>query len=495
MKRREFLGAGLASLAASQIPVCLASEWVDSTYSGARDWRLGWQSVATRSYDPLRLEVTGKIPEALYGVLFRNGPAKTERADVRYRHWFDGDGMIQRFAISADGISHTGRFVDTEKFVEEEAAGRFLYSAAGTVVPNGKGSRNNDSGNVANTALLPWNGELLALWEGGSAYGVDPTTLATHGRKDWRSDLTHMPFSAHPLVDRDGTLWNFGSAPYAGSNGAIFVYEIAPDSTVRNAKAVPTLARSYAHSFLMTEQWLVIYLGAHLFEAGGDTFVDAFQWKPENGSHVLLINKNDLSQQHTIEVPPGFVFHGAHAFEQGDEIVARVSLYDDAGVMDSGMIALMDADAASYPEFSRAHLATLRINPKSGKASVEKTDTLMEFPGIDSRFVNASTPVFGVGHRDVSTPTISDAIIRVDPESGKEQRFAFPDHHIVEEPLFVAGERGNSGWLIGTYLNYETARSGVYILDAQNLAEGPVATAEMARALPLGFHGCFVGAA
>ncbi|MEL7022213.1 MAG: carotenoid oxygenase family protein [Pseudomonadota bacterium] len=497
MKRRDFLKQGLAAVAATHLPVALASELATSLPTARADWRLGWRSVEASEFSPMSLQIDGKLPDAVRGVLYRNGPAKTERASVRYQHWFDGDGMIQRFVIGDGGIAHEGQFVQTDKFREEEAAGRFLYSAAGTVIHDGKGSRNNDSGNVANTALLPWNDELLALWEGGSAYRVDPETLATIGRKDWRDDLRHMPFSAHPLVDRDGSLWNFGSAPYAGRDGSIFIYQIGADGQVRKAQRVATPTASYAHSFLMTDRWLVVYLGAHVFSRGADTFVDAFQWTPDVGSRVLLIDKEDLSQQKIIEIPAGFVFHGAHAFDYGDDIIARVSLYADAGVMDSGMIALMasaENENIEYPTFSRAYLATLRISPKQGRAIVENTDTLMEFPGIDTRFGEESTRVFGVGHEDETHATTSDAIVAVDPETGTVDRYAFGEHHIVEEPLFVPDEsdQPNAGWLVGTFLDYGREQSGVYVLNASNLSDGPVALARMDRALPLGFHGCFI---
>lgn len=258
-----------------------------------------------------------------------------------------------------------------------------------------------------------------------------------------------------------------------------------------------TPSASYAHSFLMTERWLVVYLGAHIFAEDADTFVDAFRWTPDKGSRLLLIDKEDLSQQKIIEIPAGFVFHGAHAFDHGNEIVARVSLYDDAGVMDSGMIALMQSQGQqplAYPRYSRARLATLRIQPQRGVAQIEKTDTVMEFPGIDSRIGDASTTVFGVGHANEAEPTVSDAIVVVDPETGKRDRFAFGEHHIVEEPLFVADDSGkpNAGWLIGTFLDFGREQSGVYVFNSARVAEGPVAMARMERALPLGFHGCFI---
>ena len=203
MNRRQFLAASLA---------LTAGHWVAATVGqsaaafAARDWTLGWQGTTKDRFAPIPMRIEGAIPDAVHGSLYRNGPARIERAGFRLKHWFDGDGMVQHFRLGPAGASHEARFVQTSKYTQEQAAGRFLHGGAGTVLPGGLPGRNNDTGNVANTALLPWDDELLALWEGGSAYRLDRENLATLGRKDWREDLLHMPFSAHPLVEPDGTM-------------------------------------------------------------------------------------------------------------------------------------------------------------------------------------------------------------------------------------------------------------------------------------------------
>ncbi len=155
-------------------------------------------------------EVTGRFPAAVHGVLYRNGPAVHELGAQRYHHWFDGDGMIQRFAIGSSEVGHIGKIVRTDKYQAESAAGKRLFAAFGTSFPDALAPTSPDSLNVANTSVIALNGELLALWEGGSAYRMDPLTLQTRGTKIWRDDLAAVPFSAHPRTDPDGTLWNFG---------------------------------------------------------------------------------------------------------------------------------------------------------------------------------------------------------------------------------------------------------------------------------------------
>src|SRR5262245_57982662 len=77
-------------------------------------------------------EVTGRVPEWLRGTYYINGPARFERAGLRYKHWLDGDGMVCALRFGADTIHFTNRFVKTPKLIAEEAAGRAIYRTFGT---------------------------------------------------------------------------------------------------------------------------------------------------------------------------------------------------------------------------------------------------------------------------------------------------------------------------------------------------------------------------
>ena len=72
------------------------------------------------------LSVTGSIPEDLRGTYYRNGPNPQYVLDERY-HLFDGDGMIHAFAFGKGGVRYRNRWVRTEKFVLERAAGRSFF--------------------------------------------------------------------------------------------------------------------------------------------------------------------------------------------------------------------------------------------------------------------------------------------------------------------------------------------------------------------------------
>ena len=142
------------------------------------------------TWGPTHVKWRGRLPAGLEGTLYRNGPARMRRGPTAYTHWFDGDGMVQAYALAPGGLVHRAAMVRTARYVEEERAGRYLHGGFGTSFPDAAPLATPDDLNVANISVLPLAGddgalELLALWEGGSPYRIDPKTLATRGRKVW----------------------------------------------------------------------------------------------------------------------------------------------------------------------------------------------------------------------------------------------------------------------------------------------------------------------
>lgn len=119
--------------------------------------------------------------------------------------------MLHRWQLRGDHVQHLGRMVPTYKFTYEQQAERFLYRAAGTSVPHMQPARNNDDVNTANTSLVRLNGRLFANGRQARRSRWTKRRFALSALVTWRPDLAALPFSAHPLVDHDGALWNIGS--------------------------------------------------------------------------------------------------------------------------------------------------------------------------------------------------------------------------------------------------------------------------------------------
>ncbi|MGH7186251.1 MAG: carotenoid oxygenase family protein, partial [Pseudomonadota bacterium] len=289
---------------------------------GKNPYLEGWRGTAQETLSASNLPIEGKLPAGLRGVFYRNGPARHEVGGLRYHHWFDGDGMVQSFRFTDQGISHLGRFVRTEKYAAELAAGRALRHGFGTQVPNAQPTVNPDFLNVANISILPHHGELLALWEGGSAYKLDPETLDTLGIKVWRPDLKGVPFSAHPKVDPNGTLWNFGRDSI---NSRLVLYQISRSGEVLKVGLVQGSEIGMEHDFAVTSRHMLFLLAPLRFSkdraAQGASFLDSHEWVDGRAMRVLAIDKNDLATTQIFELPAGFMFHFGNAWEDAAGVI------------------------------------------------------------------------------------------------------------------------------------------------------------------------------
>lgn len=497
MDRRRFLTAAIAcastSALASNADKLLAVTRSPAMSASKAPWSKAFAGVRA-DFAPLQLQTEGRWPTDFNGMLLRNGPARLERAGERYQHWFDGDGMVQQFSFVNGKVQHQGKFIQTKKFLVEEMAGAFRYPAAGTLVKHSLPVRNNDDLNTANTALIPWQGEVLALWEGGSAHRVDAKSLKTLGVKDFGEQYKQLPFSAHPLPDGQGGMWNFGTW-YVSGQPLLLLYHIGAQSEMRRMQQITLPQASYLHAFSQTADKLVFFLGACVYEQG-QTFIDAFKWRPELGSQLLIIDKADFTQQQWVDLPAGFAFHFGQAWQQGGELHVQACLYPDSGVMLEGMSYLLTGDGRK--QSSEAELVTIRVplSKKSAVATLERSGLVMEFPQFVAGFQSTGSaasgkaevaPLFGVSGSDRSEAGLSDSLVRIDA-AGRQQKYQFAPGVVAEEPLLVSGGRQ----ILMSWLDYRHNQSGLSLFNSHDLTAGPIAQARMDRMLPLGFHGCYI---
>lgn len=480
MDRRTLLqGMGAALLAG-----CTSGLRPAAAPTAAPDWALGWRSVTTDTLAPVEARVEGRFPDALHGTLYRNGPGRLERAGQRVRHWFEGDGLVQAFRVAPRGVSHHGRFVSTLKFQSEERLGRYARNAS--EIP----ARGSDAVNTANTSVLMVGGELLSLWEAGSAHRMDPETLETRGTKDWSEELAGMPFSAHPLPERDGSYWNFGLAPYAGEHGLMMLYHFSADGRMLEFAHHPTPFGGYAHAFAQTERHLIVVLAPLVWERDV-TWFDAKAWQPELGTAVLVVDKADLTRVVQRELPAGFAFHFGHAWEDGDRLRAYACWYEDSHFMHQTLDQDIQGRGNGLPP---ARLAQLEIPLGAGEGRILRTPHFAEFPVVDTRVPGRrGSAHFVTLESENPVHPHGGTIARIDVERGRWQQFDYGPGVIAEEHLFVpSGPREGQGWLLGTSLDCVRGQTRLSAFDAEHLEDGPVALATLPRALPLGFHGTFL---
>ena len=505
--RRRLLQGGLAGAASALLGApLLAPQAAQARPARAADF------AAAAAGDPLLLPLAGvsdasgtrdavatllgRWPAELQGRFHRNGPALFERAGERYHHWFDGDGMVQQYRIGDGRVAHRGRLVQTAKLRREQAAGRFVVSALGTVIPGQPPAGGPDSFNTANTSVLEHGGRLLALWEGGSAHELDLDTLETRGPVTWRGDLAQVPFSAHPKVDPQGHLWNIGSA-----GRQLVVWHVDPAGRLAQVQALPSpFPGGMVHDMAVTARWLVVPLPPLKldFTAPVGDGPRRFAMSPGEPLRVLLLDKNDVSRRHLFELPPQMLFHVGNAHEEADgTVVLSYVGAADAWFMDRGAVAMM----AGRPEDGgHSETCLMRLDPATGRASVQRpgdADTGVEFPRVHPQRVGASARWLALGAawgESGRRHGFLHGVALLDVHSGRTRRFDYGADAIAEEHVWVP-KPGKSGeldaWLLGTVYDARRRATVLNLLDAAHLEDGPVAQAVLPYALPLGFHGNF----
>jgi all-trans-8'-apo-beta-carotenal 15,15'-oxygenase len=501
MQRRHFI-RNLVSVAAAQVvaPAVIRAEVLASVsahpFNRALEqqrWLLGWQSVSSETLGPSTALVEGEWPRALQGVLYRNGPAWFEREGFRYQHWFDGDGMVHAWRIVNGTVEHRARLVATSKFTREQRAGRFLIPAAGTTIPAAVGIRNPDDANTANTAVIRLGGRLYALWEGGSATELHPDSLLTKGPVAWRDDLIAAPFSAHPLLDRDGTLWNFGMLVHAGGSG-LLLWRIRANGRLAQIATLANEKPGYLHSFAMTERHLVFMFVPYSDDNSGGAYFERLRFAANQPSRIAVVPKSSLDAPLWFEADFCATYHFADAYEHAGEIVARLVRQNDVSLARSPMAAAMRGERDS--NMNNTSLVGLRLELANRRARWESYDVgRLEFPTFDPRSARtAAARIYAPTFSAPNNASFFNAIACIDTERGRRDVYRYGSDVMAEEHCFVpqpGSRRAGQGWLIGRLLDYRNGRSGIAVLDAERVANGPLAQAWVPYTFPLGFHGGF----
>ncbi len=435
--------------------------------------------------------IKGRMPKDLNGVFYRNGPGRFELGGERYHHWFDGDGYVQRWQVGGGQVSHRGKFVQTQKFTEETAAGQFLYPAFGTQVTR-RGLKTNDTINAANTNLLPFNGRLYALWEGGSAYEVDPVTLDTVGIKTWSDTLKSMPFSAHPKIDPAGGMWNFGAIP--GSDKLV-IYRISADGQPVSTGVIDMPNLAMVHDFVVSAKHLIFMVPPYdMIRDNNKSFAEQHQWAgATRGLRIVVVSKADLQVRQVFELPPHMVFHFGNAYDDGATTRFDVVLHQGDALADVGR--LMQGERSSDP-IERSFAAQVTLDYSKSTASVTRLLSGSEFPRVMPQVVSQRHRKLALLSRSPrNADAVLDTVNLIDTNSGKNDSYRFDAGWQVEEHVMVPRANARSetdGYLVGVVQDTLRAQTVMTVFDAAHVGSGPVALARLGYRTPHCFHGNFL---
>lgn len=503
MHRRKFLQFSIGAALSAGLPFRAFADtpdpWLADFHAALerKPWLLGFHGVEQSSFAANDLVFEGKWPEALRGTLYRNGPARHEVGNFRYRHWFDGDGLVQAFRVQDGRLRHRARLVATHKLTSEQAAGRALYPAFGSSPPDPEPVTSSDVMNPANISVLPHHERLFALWEGGSAHELDTDTLETRGIQTWSAESRGVSFSAHPRVEADGTLWNFG---YASRAGLIVLWHIDARGKLVKTGVVPASPMGMPHDFLMTSRHLVVPIAPLHYDdaSNANTFLDRHEWQPERGTRLLVVDKSDFSRVRWFDMPAQWIFHYGNAWEDEAGVIRfDAARADDPGDLFGWLRTVMRGEVEVGTAMRHS---SYRLDLGTGQVveTVLTPELETEFPAVDPRVAGQRYSQVLVTSRTPGLPDHVpgfDSVTRLNVDTGRAESYRYPDLEMAEEHLYLPDRRHapeRHGWVLGTTLDANAGITRLNLFAADRLADGPIARASLPYAMPFGFHGKFV---
>ncbi len=507
--RREMLlsTAGALSLPFGSMSAARTNETFESFHSRLpqEPWLKLYAGVHQEDTGVVSCQTEGDWPDELVGALYRNGPGRMELNGRRYQHWFDGDGLIQKWSIERNRkINYRARLVRTKKFEFDETQGKLSLVGFGTNSDDAWPGTGPDALNVGNISVLKRDRELWALWEGGSAWRIDPETLATRSMLSLSSETEGLPFSAHPRVEPNGTVWNFG---YVSHMEALVIWRLDVGHAKPKVWLINHSPITMAHDFVITANHLIVPLPPFHYEHERrfeGSFLDAHVWHADRSLELLVMNKNDPTNRFIAELPSQWLFHYSNAWEDSDGFIRFEGIsYQDPSLMLGAFRQVMHGELPTHNTESK--LVQFKIDTAKRSAQIEDIDlnaSSCEFPSIDRRMTGSRHDWMTMLVHDNSTSVATrlgllNGVARFNVNSGNMTTYSYPKEEIPEEHLFVprsnrSGE--NEGWLIGTSLDYRKEKTHLNLFELESRTPQLIARATLSRLMPLGLHGQFVPA-
>jgi all-trans-8'-apo-beta-carotenal 15,15'-oxygenase len=472
--------------------------------SAAHVWHRAFRDLP-RQHGFQRLAVEGRLPEGLRGTLHRNGPSLFSTFGRRYGHWFDGDGAVSAVRFDGQGGA-TGavRIVDGIGLTEERRLGRPRYGNYGTRAPSAwRGLVTGLTGNLknsANTSVMVWQGRLYALLEAARPTELSLEDLTTLGERDLGGAVLKT-FSAHPhYVASRKSAYNFGVR--YGRKIELDVYALPDDGAARRLTTVTLGGATMVHDFIATDRHLVFFappLRLRLFRMllGIGSYSENLRWRPDEGTEVIIVPIDAPEKVQRFRVPAFYQWHFAAAFERGEELIVDYVRYPDFA-SNRWLGEVLDGPASSVLG-GALHRAV--VDPARGTLRDEPLSAVpCEFPRV-ARTSAANRFVYAATHSSAEAARgMFDQIARFDVERGTVDALTLGAGQYPSEPVFVrrpdaraepGGAAEADGWLLTLVYDGNSDRSGVAVLDARDLARGPLACAWFDHHIPFTFHGNF----
>jgi len=442
------------------------------------------------------MQVIGEIPKDIDGVYVRNTENPVHDAIGKY-HPFDGDGMLHAVRLKDGKASYKNRFIRTEGFLAEQEAGEALWIG---FTGNPKKSTRKGWGahghvkDSSSTDILVHDGEILStFWQCGEGYRLDPESLDTLGVQEW---APVDGISAHPKKDfRTGELLFFNystEAPY------MHYGVVGEDNELKHYIPIELPGPRLPHDMAFSENYSVLN-NFPLFwpQAALDRGYYVPFYDTSLKSRFAVVPRYGQPEDIMwFDADPTYVLHFTNCYEDGDELVLDgyfqgqpypAPLETDE-IPDQYKLIAAGIDIHSF----KPHLHRWRFNLKTGETTEGRFCSAehVEFGTINPQYLTRK-------HRYVYSALgeknwfLFKGLVKHDLETGQIETYEFGKKRFGSEAPFIPRKDATAeddGYIISFVTDMKLDRSECVILDARDIASGPVCQIILPHRICSGTH-------
>ena len=447
--------------------------------------------------------VEGDIPEEIDGAFFR---AVHDPAYVPMRSddvVLSRDGMVSKIEFKRGRVNCGIRYVHTDRFLAERKAGRSLFGRYRNPYTNDPLADGVD-GTVANTTPYYHAGRLFMSKEDGLPYRIDPGTLETIGKWNYGGKLRSETLTAHPKIDPDtGELFMFGYEANGLASPTVSYCVVSPEGELVSEQWFDAPYCALMHDFAITSEHAIFTVYptkadlARLKEGGP-------HWIHDQNDHCwigVMPRYGKVEELIWFRGPAGVhSYHVMNAFTEGtkvhlDQCMAVTNLIPFI-TQDSGLDIPVDGGLTRWtmdladPE---AGIAEWKIGPFGEMPLIVPADAGKAYDrGWYLTVDPAKITMFQNGPGEL----LFNCLLRVSLADGSLESYSEGPGLGFNEPVHVpARDPGHGGWLllmVDRILGEGQVAQEVWILEADEIAKGPVAKVLMPFATCEQVHGTWV---